>query len=374
MKKLLLISVSNGSGHVRAAEAVRKTMQQLHPDVTVEHIDMVDYIRLPMKTAVVKSYDLMIKQMPELWGFLYHKTDNATVTNKYHHLSKLMHRMNAIPLYEKITSFQPDYILCTHFLPAQAIFDAPKKYAYHGKLGAVMTDYYNHSFLVHTQIDQYFVATPKLKWLLEQRGIDQEKVTASGIPVDPIFYEKKSILELRTKHGFKPNEHVILVLSGGQGLAKIDNILTELFSLTQPVTLVAIAGSNVALQKKLAKLKAPKHISVRTIGWTNEIDEYMRLADVVITKPGGMTTSECVVLGKPIVAIQPIPGQEEYNAEYILQHHYGQVAHGPHDLVYAVEQALEHPQKNKTAAPESASRCIAETVYKSLSTTEADSL
>ncbi len=366
MKRLLLISVSNGSGHVRAAEAVRKSMQQLHPDVVAEHIDMVDYIRLPMKTAVVKSYDLMIKQMPELWGFLYHKTDNQAVTGQYHHFSKLMHRMNATPLYEKIADFQPDYILCTHFLPAQAIFDAPKKYAYRGKMGAVMTDYYNHSFLVHEKIDQYFVATDKLKWMLETRGITKEKITASGIPVDPVFYEKKSIPDLRKKHGFKDNERIILVLSGGQGLAKIDNIVSELFSIDTPITIVAIAGSNETLRKKLATLNIPSHVTLRPIGWTDEIDEYMRLADVVITKPGGMTTTECVTLGKPIVAIQPIPGQEEYNAEYILEHQHGHIAHGPNDLVYAVSETLSASRPNKKAAPISAAKIISDTVYSSL--------
>ncbi len=368
MKKLIIISVSNGSGHVRAADAVRKTMNQLHPDVIAEHIDMVDYIRLPMKTAVVKSYDLMIKQMPELWGFLYHKTDNQTVTGQYHHFSKLMHRMNAAPLYEKIAEFKPDYILCTHFLPAQAIFDAPKKYAYRGMMGAVMTDYYNHSFLVHKKIDQYFVATEKLKWLLETRGIEKDKITASGIPVDPVFYETKSVADLKKKHGFKDSEHIVLVLSGGQGLAKIDNIVTELCSINMPITIIAIAGSNERLRKKLTNLKTPKHCTLHTIGWTDEIDEYMRFSDVIITKPGGMTTTECVVLDKPIVAIQPIPGQEEYNAEYILEHQHGHIAHSPNDLMYTVMDTLRKPTANKKAAPESAAKIISNSVYTSLLT------
>lgn len=340
-KRLLILSVSTGSGHVRAADAIRKTAAEKYPGLEVMHVDMVQHVRLPMKITVLRSYDLLIKQLPELWGFLYKKTDDRTVIARYQKLSSMINRMNAAPFCELVRDWQPDYILCTHFLPAQTILEAPKKYGFRIPPSILMTDYDKHMFLLHPRMREYFVATEKMKYKLLRHGIAPERIIETGIPVDPVFYQEKSAQELKKKYRLPADRPVLLVLAGGQGLAKTEQVVRDLFALKRPVSIVAIAGSNKKLEGDLSALRPPRRVALTVVGWTDAIDEYMRLADIILTKPGGMTTTECIALGKPMIAVQPIPGQEEHNAEYVLEHNFGRVAHSDEDMLYYAEAMLD---------------------------------
>lgn len=360
-KKLLLISLSTGSGHVRAAEAIRKTAEKSFPNIEARHIDMADYISLPMKMAVLKSYDLLVKQLPELWGLLYKKTNRGSVSAQFQKLSAMMSRINASALYDEARSFQPDYILCTHFLPVQTLLQ--QKDGNSPKPALVMTDYDKHSFLTYPGVREYFVATERMKFKLLRGGITEEKLHVTGIPVDPVFLEKKDAASLKKKYGLKPSLPIILVLSGGQGLAKADDTVKALFESKESMQIVAVAGSNEKLKKDIERLSPPAHISLSVVGWTDAIDEYMRLADAVISKPGGMTTTECITLGKPLIAVQPIPGQEEQNAEYILEHGYGHIAHSTDDLLFYVGEELKQKKKPvKVSSGSSAAEQILQTI------------
>ncbi|HYE59845.1 MAG TPA: glycosyltransferase [Candidatus Kapabacteria bacterium] len=343
-KKLLLLSLSAGSGHVRAAEAIRKTAAELYPSLDVVHKDMAEFMSTPVKTAIITSYDILVKQLPELWGYLYKKTDDPSRVKRFQKISAFTNRMDAHDLYTFVSSFVPDRILCTHFLPAQSLISASKKYAFPAP-SLLMTDYDKHVFLTHPGIKEYFVATKKMKFKLMDSGIPEGKLHITGIPVDPVFYAKKEITTLRKTYGIDGKNPVLLVMAGGQGFVNIHDLITSLFSLTTPVTIIAIAGNNPSLRKKVERLTPPRHISVQAVGWTDAVDEYMRIADMIITKPGGMTTTECIALGKPILAMHPIPGQEEQNAQYILEHDLGYVARDRFDLLYYTNLILSEKRK-----------------------------
>ena len=343
--KILLISVSAGAGHVRAAEALERTAQLSFPDLEIEHIDMMDYVSRPMKTAIVDSYQIMAKQLPELWRFVYKKTDRPRQSGYLRELTKVINRMNATRFYEYVEQTKPDQILATHFLPAHALLELPKKYKISAPISILMTDYDKHSLLITPGMKHYFVATDKMKWKMMHKNISEKQITLSGIPVDPIFQKIKSVTELKKKYKVNNGKKTILIMSGGQGMAKSDQIITTLCQTEKQVNLIAIAGSSTTLESKLEKIKTPSHIKLHVVGWTNKIDEYMRIADVVVTKPGGLSVSECIALEKPIVAIHPIPGQEEHNAEYILKNGFGVIAHTPKDLLYYTDQ------KGETLAP-----------------------
>lgn len=173
-KKLLLISVSNGSGHVRAADALQRTAELSFPNFTVDHIDMTDYLSRAMKTAI-HSYDLMVREMPELWGYLYKKTDNAKTSRRYQRMSKLINGLNASKFYAHVTGFAPNYILCTHFLPVQTLLEAPKKYDEAVQPSILMTDYGKHMLLIHPGVREYFVATEKMGWELTRYNVAKKK-------------------------------------------------------------------------------------------------------------------------------------------------------------------------------------------------------
>lgn len=364
-KRILIVSVSAGAGHVRAAEALKKTADLRFPDIEATHIDMMDYVSAPMRMAVTDSYDLIMKKAPELWQFLYDKTNTSKVSRTLSELTKFINQINAAKFYAYVAVHQPDAIICTNFLPASALMGAPKKYNIHAPLSIVMTDYDKHALLLTPGLQHYFVSTEKMKWKMMQNGIEEKRIVVSGIPVDPIFYEKKSVEALKKKYTIPPHKKIILVLSGGQGMTESDKIVKELFDSTKNAVIIAIAGKNKKLEKALRKLTPPKEINLHIVGWTDAMDEYMRIADVIITKPGGMTTTECMALNKPIVAIEPIAGQEEANALYILENNLGRVALSGEDTGYYVETYIEGKTTASKQKDQEASKVILDKIVRS---------
>ncbi len=361
MPRLLVISLSAGAGHVRAAEAIKKTADQKYPGATVEHIDMMDYVTAPMKRAIVDSYELMIKNVPELWGFLYKKSNTENVRARFGRLTKTLRRLNASAFYKFIEAFAPDHIIATHALPGDMITNDRKKNM--PGVSLVVTDYDLHYFWIVPNVRTYFVATDKMRWKLLHHGVEAERVVISGIPIDPAFYEKPLNTDQK-----KPSVTAVLLLSGGQGLTHIDRLLETMFQSKKPLAIAAIAGKNNRLEHRLRAITPPGHIDLKVVGWTDRIHEYMQRADLIITKPGGITTTECIALGKPIIAIDPIPGQEEHNVQYILDHGHGVAPRSALDLLYYLETA-KWQTRSRAAAPseKTAAEIILRTVISRIS-------
>jgi len=337
-KKVLLISLSAGSGHVRAAAAIKNEAFLNYPELAVEHIEMTDYVNRSLKKTIIKSYDLMAQKIPELYGFFYKKTDTPKISKYVKRISNFFNQFNCGKFFKYIKDYNPDYILCTHFLPVYALLSLQKKNHLKAQISLLTTDYYSHDLQIIKNIDHYFVSHEKISYHLTESGIKPSHITISGVPVDPIFYQAKSLEELKKSYQLTPEKFNILLLSGGKGLVDIGNIIKTLLNYKKPLHIIAITGRNKKLEEELNKLTVTAPMSFQIIGWTDKIDEYMRIADVIISKPGGLTTTECIVLSKPLIAISPIPGQEEYNARFILEDQFGVVAQNTSDLIYYLDK------------------------------------
>ncbi len=338
MKKVLVVSLSAGSGHVRAAKAVLQTAKQnFGGDIVISHIDFKDFIALPFKKALIDSYDLLVKQAPDVWGFLYNKTNSPKVSSQIKKLGKSLEKLNTSKFIKHIEQIKPDYVLFTHFLPAD-IYSATQKSNSLPPFGVIVTDYGLHELWISEGAKDYFVATKKMASGLELRDIPKSSIHSTGIPVDPIFYKNESKIKLQKildiDNGFKP----ILVLSGGSGLTDLSLIIKSLCTSNKKLHIFAICGNNTKLQKKLNTIKTPDNIMLTVLGWTDHIDLYIKACDLVIGKCGGMTTTECMVTKTPIIAIDPIPGQEEQNAIFILENKLGFIAKSKEDILYYLDQ------------------------------------
>lgn len=356
MKRILIFSLSAGGGHLRAAEAIKKNILTADPTAVCEHFDIAPFLPSAIRKIVTDYYAFLTKTMPELYGFLFRKTNSGK--NKYD-LQKITNNLSAKnpKITALIKNFQPDKIICTHPLPANMIL----KMFPNLKVDTVITDFELHNWWIAEKTNHYFLATEKMRWKLTQKGIDEKKITVAGIPVDPIFFVEKDQNELRKKYSLKPEDKVILLLSGGQGFGKIDKLVNIIIErLTIPATLITIAGKNHKLETKINKIKPPKNFVLKTVGWTNEIDEYMRISDAIVTKPGGSTTAECLALGKKIIAVHPIPGQEEGNTWFILKNGFGDFAETEDDLIFYLLENLKNPSIKKPAVD--AGRIIAEKI------------
>jgi len=310
-------------GHVRAAEALLASLKITHPNIEARHIDLMDYLSPIAKYFYFKSYGFMAKKAPWLWGAIYRATQTPKGAGRFNQLTKLNKIIGSKKFLKFVANYRPDYILCTHFTPADLLANFSGKYNITNKIGQVITDYATHPLHFSSAQEDYFVATETMKKQMIDLGADTELVTVSGIPIDPIFYENKSVTNLKNAYRLDNNKKTLLFLAGGCGFAKIDQLIQYLFQQKSPFNIIAIAGKNQQLYQALQKLTPPPETNFQTIAWTDTIDEYIRMADIVITKSGGITISECLYLQKPMIIIDPVPGVEEYNLKFLEDNGYG---------------------------------------------------
>ena len=319
-KKVLILSAAVGAGHLRAAEALEKTFRRMNAAEDVKNIDVLDYTNPLFRRLYGRAYIDMVNTMPEVLGWMYDTLDRPW-ENERRRLA--LDRLNTQPLIKLLRKENPDIAVCTHFLPSEIIswLSAKKKISFPQAI--VVTDFDAHAMWLCRHFEHYFVALDETREHLSKIGIPGEKITVSGIPIDPVFAEQKDKLACREKFGLDKDKLTILVSAGGFGVGKIEHLLEALASLETPAQIIAVCGRNEELKRELEKLAAERLNNERVrffpIGFTREMDEYMSAADLIVGKPGGLTTSEALAKGLIFVIVNPIPGQEERNSDHLLE-------------------------------------------------------
>jgi processive 1,2-diacylglycerol beta-glucosyltransferase len=261
-----------------------------------------------------------VNKMPEVPGWMYDKLDKPW-QNERRRLA--LDKLNTRPLVKLLREYHPDLIVCTHFLPAEIVSWLRAKERLRSRQAIVVTDFDVHAMWLVHHYEQYFVAIDEARAYLEALGIPAAKISVTGIPIDPVFAENKSKIEMRKKHGLDLERTTILLSAGGFGVGSIEPLISALKPLQHRVQVVAICGRNEDLFKRLtrsaSRAKPDENVSVRPVGYTQEMDEYMAASDLVLGKPGGLTTSEGLAKGLAFVIVDPIPGQEERNSDHLLE-------------------------------------------------------
>jgi processive 1,2-diacylglycerol beta-glucosyltransferase len=320
LKKVLLLSASAGAGHIRAAQALEKAFNQLEPTLEVRHLDVLDYTNKLFRHLYSKAYIELVNKMPEVPGWMYDKLDKPW-KNERRRLA--LDKLNTRPLVRLLRSYRPDFIVCTHFLPAEIVSWLRAKERLASRQAIVVTDFDVHAMWLVHHYEQYFVAIDEARVYLEALGIPASKITVTGIPIDPVFAKRKNKLEMRQKHGLDNERITILLSAGGFGVGSVEPLIASLKAIEHKVQVVAICGRNEELRKRLSKssnnLAAGGNLLIHPVGYTQEMDEYMSASDIVLGKPGGLTTSEALAKGLAFVVVNPIPGQEERNSDHLLE-------------------------------------------------------
>ena len=319
-KKVLILSASVGAGHLRAADALEKAFIKLNAAEEVKNIDVLNYTNPLFRRLYGKAYLDMVNTMPEVLGWMYDSLDKPWQNEKRR---LALDRLNTQPLIKLLKKEKPDIAVCTHFLPAEIISWLKAKEKISCPQAIVITDFDAHALWLCHHYEKYFVALEETKVHLEKLGIPADKITVSGIPIDPIFAETKDKTEMREKYGLDKDKTIVLVSAGGFGVGNIEHLLTALSEMKTPAQIVALCGRNEDLKAKLEKLAREKlnnqTVDFKLIGFTKAMDEYMSAADVIVGKPGGLTTSEALAKGLVFVVVNPIPGQEERNSDHLLE-------------------------------------------------------
>jgi processive 1,2-diacylglycerol beta-glucosyltransferase len=320
LKKVLLLSASAGAGHVRAAEAIEKAFHEAGVVREVRHVDTLEFTNKVFRHLYSKAYIELVNKMPEVPGWFYDKFDKPW-KNERRRLA--LDKLNTRPFVKLLRDYQPDLIICTHFLPAEIVSWLKAKKRIASRQAIIVTDFDVHAMWLCHHYEQYFVAIDESRAYLEALGIPRDKITVSGIPIDPVFALHKDKHAMRLKHGLASDRTTILVSAGGFGVGAMESLINSLFPMQHSAQIIAICGRNEDLKKRLTKLetriKPDAKVLVKPIGYTLEMDELMAASDLVLGKPGGLTTSEALAKGLVFVIVNPIPGQEERNSDHLLE-------------------------------------------------------
>jgi processive 1,2-diacylglycerol beta-glucosyltransferase len=344
-KRLLVISVSAGSGHIRAAQGIEAHAHIRFPEWTVRHRDLMQLVPAYFRKIYTDLYLKLAGGLPEAWGWLYRKTDHEPTGSLTERCRRSLQRLSAQKLFTEIADYKPDAIVCTHFLPAELLADAVLQKRLDCPVWVMVTDFDLHQMWVHEGIAGYFVANEEISFRLESSGVPKSNIVVTGIPVMPEFVNRPERDLCAANLGLNPAHKTLLIMGGGAGLGINCHLVNSLLNLQADVQIIVMAGKNKSLLDELHKLSSQWPGRLVAMGFTDKVPELMACADLVITKPGGLSTSECLVMGLPMVLINPIPGQEERNASYLLQEGVAQRADDVATLLYRITQLLAKPEK-----------------------------
>jgi len=279
---------------------------------------------------------------------LFGKTDNPKVARRLNKLRRALPSNSRKKFARHLKQFEPDTVLCTHYAPLETLgWLRQKKTAPHPFVVSVVTDFEAHALWMDACVDLYCVAAEETKARLVARGAAAKNVVATGIPIAAKFSSKPDARVVRKTLGLRDDQPVLLVLSGGFGMGPVAEILAELDKVPQPFQTVVVTGRNEELRRELAtqNRRHPAHV----LGFVTNMHELMAVADLIVTKPGGLTSSEALALGKPLFILNPIPGQEAANSDFLLERGAAAKVNRVEDLPFRIEQLLGSKKLAKMA-------------------------
>jgi processive 1,2-diacylglycerol beta-glucosyltransferase len=353
--RILIATVTAGGGHVAAAAALEEAWRASRPADQVERLDLIKLFSPLHRKVYADGYVQLVERAPELWGLLFSKTDNPRITRRLSRLSRLFPSNSRRKFTNYLKQFRPDAVLCTHFAPLEtlgllrqkavaAVIDRrtsatpTERHRPSPFVVSIVTDFEAHALWMNASVDLYCVAAEETRARLIARGAATDRVVPTGIPIAAKFSSKPDPKIIRQTLGLRDDQPVLLVLSGGFGMGPVAEILAELDKVPQPLQTVVVTGRNEELRRKLAAQtrKHPTHV----LGFSTNMHELMALASLIITKPGGLTTSEALALGKPLFILNPIPGQEAANSDFLLERGAAAKVNRVEDLPFRIEQLL----------------------------------
>jgi len=348
--KVFLVHGSHTGGHRSAAESVKKALDEL-PNVQAEVINALDYSGgNTVKNVQVGMSDLLIKKWGNVRSWFFKKSfeGNPVVYWLGKQGMKIKAWMSKSFL-NKIKEEKPDIILCTHS-PMNAMFSYWKgKGEIDVPVHSVVTDYKVHRMWAHENIERYYVASEQAKDDLMKFGIEEKRIEITGIPIKPEFAKpvKLSKTELREKLGIDPNLPTILMMGGSLGLGRFGDVAKALNDLKTPVQMVCITGKNEAKKADLEKLQKKLKMPMKVLGYTKNVDEWMSACDMIVSKPGGLTTSEIFAKNIPMIILDPSPGLEELLIPSIEATGAAFRVKNPKDAAELIQQIINDPSKKE---------------------------
>jgi processive 1,2-diacylglycerol beta-glucosyltransferase len=330
-------------GHTSAASAIEDALRALEPTLSSRTVDSYRYAASIVSQVVSGGYLRMVTTIPQMYRFLYDRAERATEVGP---LRALVHQFTARNLRGAMQEWRPDVVICTHAFPCGVMAEYKRQFADAPPVVGVVTDFAVHAFWMHKNVEKYAVATKEMRNALIARGVCGERVLVSGIPIDRRFgFPPSSRRLLRERLGLPAEGRVALIMGGGLGIGPLQTMMKALQSVREPLCVVAIVGRSGRSEQRVLEYAHHVGYPVRVLRFVNNVHEYMHASDLLITKPGGLTTAEALASCTPMVLFEPLPGQEERNTRYLVERGAALRAADAADLADTLQQLFDGEQK-----------------------------
>ena len=341
--------------------------------IKTEHYDVLDFTSKLFKRFYSESYIQMVNRAPELWGYLYQQSERKPYDRKG--LIRFFDKLNYKRYLQTLCELRPDAIICTHFLPYISVSSELRKNNIMAPVFTATTDFDVHQLWIDAIVERYFVFHKESAWQLQSKRVPPEKIKVVGIPIMPEFRIKENSKAVRKRLGVNANQFTLLVLSGGFGIGRVKEIVEHIASTLsafpkRKFNLLIVCGKNNSVRKDLQAMCFPNNVDSHIFGFVTNVHELMDSSDILISKAGGLTSSEAMAKSLPMIIIDPIPGQESRNADLIVEHGAGWKAMNLANLSYKLQNIFESPSllakaraaTGRIAKPDAAAK-ILEDVY-----------
>jgi processive 1,2-diacylglycerol beta-glucosyltransferase len=341
--KILFISAPVGAGHIQAARSISTAMCRQHEDLETKMANIFDFFNPYVGKVILNAYLKVLKLFPKLYGLMYgwgNESHIALLGRQFvsRYLSKKMEKY--------IMEYNPDVIVCTHATPAGLVAYLMKHKELRIPVVVVVTDFVVHRLWVYPEIQHYIVANENMRNFLTEHGIKENCTSVMGIPVDEKFSKLPDMRSIRKKLQFSNQVRTVLIMGGGAGILPMDDILLCCEKIDISLQIIVVTANNKSMYKKIMKLLPQLRNKVQVLGYVSYIDELMAVSDLIISKPGGMTCAETLSIGIPMVIYKPIPGQEEANTSYLIEHRVALRAECLQDINLIIKKLfIEQPEE-----------------------------
>lgn len=364
-KRILILYAPFGAGHVSAAQAIVEAFMLKYPDVEIKNIDVLEFVPDVFKQGLSWAYNQSTTKVPILYKWVYNYYNDKKRAERLNNLSKVI--LKNSKFIEFIEDFNPDFIISTNYLPMQLVSLTKEEKIINIPSANVCTDFGFHSLLHNKDVNYYFVATEDVKNSVVRYGVKRDKIQVTGIPIglkfkDQLINKEKIINDLNFDN-IKP---ILLIVGGRISYNDLSEIIIGLKNKNSDMQFIVVSGRDKVLQKKLEESEFFNDNFIKIFNFIDNIEEYMSIADLIITKAGGLTVSECLVKDLPMIFTDIIPGQEEDNVNYIIKRGAGVKSGNLKKTIYMINELLTHNEKilkmkdncQKMAKPEAAEKLV----------------
>ncbi len=345
MPGILIVHASLGTGHISAANALAEAFKQHGRSVVV--IDVLDYANPVLRAALNQYFKQTTERAQSLYKLLYSQSDAADVEEAFsgNRLLTMLERPFMTQFEQVVSDIRPDAVISVHPVPGHVLAHNKQLGLLDPPLYVVVTDYMAHSSWLVPGVERYFVPSDFTRRELLIRGVPPDLIEVTGIPVNLAINEPKEPAAVRQRHDLPTDRCVMTLFGGGLEVERVRLMVTQILESRTEGMLVVVAGRNERLEEALSDLSDGPHMHLRLYGRVDHVDDLVVASDLVITKAGGLTVSEVLARGTPMVIIDPVAGQEEWNADVVVGAGAGIQLRMPETVPPAALYLLSQPER-----------------------------